>query len=791
MALPAVVVRILPAGRLCETSHGELILVREGYHRLPAPGCVVTVPEPGPASWNGVLRCHVVAATSCEFTPAAPADLSAALDAERACIAMRLEESRNGLVLQAPRPGGRPKPMHPDAPELLRIVSSGTGPAVVSLVLGEIMTREGRPEDATRVLLEAGRRFLGAGGTNLAVARALGKAGQPGHAVEVLAALVDRMERAPMTPSGTPRHAACAAFADRVRTELATVALNVAAAEASPAALPEHAREALQRLAKLPGTPGEELAKAVSLVARRPDLQRGVAMWRRLGFHVAPHRSAGEAVSLVLKPEPQNLGGLTGTILPGDVLVVHILDRSPAPGEVANLRTQLQEWARAQPSGRCVGVIIHPEVHDLANLYARLNNETELLLVPLDAAVLNEPEESAEDRVQGTLRYWILKQDLFQEMKAVTGHNFFGRRIDFLHLVQVLGAGHHVGLFGLRRVGKSSFLRELRNRASSHLVVLIDLQDPISEVAPLWYRLATSLRDAVAERDPNVAGSIDWRLGHLATLWVRASEGAVKAALEADLRSVLEASISRSSRFSRVLFAFDELEHQRDRDEDILVQLFAWLKAQAQYSNGRVQILASSAHPVVAHEPRLANRDNPLFGLLQHRYLVGFSPEELRDMLSRLGAQMGVEFEPEALDRIHSETAGHPWLARSLCSAIFHGHGNPRTITLGMVEGSVHPFLLDKRDFGRYVLDKLQREAPLEYEMLVQIAARQQAREPAPAEQTLQEGQLLMHLLDLGLVTAADAGYRVASALMRRWVLDRAAWDAVAAQRSRTPGGPE
>jgi hypothetical protein len=81
-------------------------------------------------------------------------------------------------------------------------------------------------------------------------------------------------------------------------------------------------------------------------------------------------------------------------------------------------------------------------------------------------AVLRE----AQDR-------FATRDDPYDEAKPVDDPAWFHGRADILdRLSMALQQGQHVGLFGLRKVGKTSLIKQLRNRAQELPVVYIDCQ---------------------------------------------------------------------------------------------------------------------------------------------------------------------------------------------------------------------------------------------------------------------------------------------------------------------------
>jgi hypothetical protein len=85
---------------------------------------------------------------------------------------------------------------------------------------------------------------------------------------------------------------------------------------------------------------------------------------------------------------------------------------------------------------------------------------------------------------------------------------------------------------------------------------------------------------------------------------------------------------------------------------------------------------------------------------------------------------MGVTYTSNSLARIYKETGGHPFITRQLCSRISkHFKERPLHVDVPKVVKGVEEFLFHDSDVFREIMDRLQRDFPVEKDLLLFIAS--------------------------------------------------------------------
>jgi hypothetical protein len=136
-------------------------------------------------------------------------------------------------------------------------------------------------------------------------------------------------------------------------------------------------------------------------------------------------------------------------------------------------------------------------------------------------------------------------------------------------------------------------------------------------------------------------------------------------------------------------------------------------------------------------------------------------------MIVVLGRGMSVYWESDALDEVHKETAGHPFLARTFCSFVAEQNSaRPLTVTKEMVRAAIPDFLHYHGDKLGQITELIQQIFPDEEKLLFQMA-----RDELPSEFS---DDALRHLQDYGLIIRRDGTYAITMNLLKRWLRRRA-----------------
>lgn len=306
--------------------------------------------------------------------------------------------------------------------------------------------------------------------------------------------------------------------------------------------------------------------------------------------------------------------------------------------------------------------------------------------------------------------------NLFERRDPVRARAFIGRRREVDAIAGRLLRGQTVGVFGLRKVGKSSLLQavaEVVDPAGAALAALggrarVSSDAPV-EALVVWLdvqSLVVRTRDAVAERlweglkerldatgiststaspqgEPTPGGPIA-----VATL---RDEGLSAEPLD-NLRRLLLAVLGRPEALP-VCFILDEYDllfegYGGEPAVAGVEQIFALLRSLGQM-NGRVSLALIGRDPVFIDQPHLNGFTNPLLGWVEPFHLGPFSDDDAAELLLRLGRRVGLECDQATIQLALRWTGGHPLLLREYGSAL-HEAGRTSRAALPISTETLH-----------------------------------------------------------------------------------------------------
>lgn len=281
-------------------------------------------------------------------------------------------------------------------------------------------------------------------------------------------------------------------------------------------------------------------------------------------------------------------------------------------------------------------------------------------------ALIPKSSVSVEEHRAGmrrAVRRVLASRDLYTGRNPVTGNNFFGRQELLQSLKASVLAGQSVGLFGLRRSGKTSVLKEFARRYSRDIAVLqLDLE-ALTDIADAPPALGRSIVDALRElKKSNASIWLGSEAEHVTPDFMGLSDRLVRVAQKnSDLNFVV---------------AIDELESlvpHLEESPDEMRRFFGSLRGAAQKADNLSLLLTGVTTRFFEQSMLSANSENPLFGFVDEVYLRPFIPVETSQLVKKLGRPMGLVWSEEALVRLHQAAGGFPFFVRDIASAVRTG----------------------------------------------------------------------------------------------------------------------
>jgi serine/threonine-protein kinase len=349
------------------------------------------------------------------------------------------------------------------------------------------------------------------------------------------------------------------------------------------------------------------------------------------------------------------------------------------------------------------------------------------------------------------IEQWLASQNLYDQRDPVTGERFYGRADLLRDLDRSLASGgSHVGLFGLRRIGKTSLLLELQARLARRPAVtplFLDLERS-TESAHVAARLGEELAAVLAGRsDLSLAAAR--RALALPDDWRALPAEIVIADLGDRLSNALRYGALAEHRLIVMLDEAEILLPSVNSPKSHVLELLRVFRAVAQETRQLTLVLAG-VNATPSESTTLAGEDNPLFGLLSIEYLGPLSSTECHEMIRGLGKKMQIRWDGPAIDKLVELVGAHPLLARLAASDVATMNPQrPLRPNLEMVDAAMRDFHRRRSDVFSQMVDSLRKYYPDEYDFLGIVAAGDIAFASAIADES---PTILNHLHGYGVL---------------------------------------
>lgn len=263
----------------------------------------------------------------------------------------------------------------------------------------------------------------------------------------------------------------------------------------------------------------------------------------------------------------------------------------------------------------------------------------------------------------------LASRNLYDETLPVTGADFFGRRKELTQLQDELRQGKVCGVFGLRKTGKTSLVKELGRRFTladeRRIFVLCDLESLPSENPRLRVEMIQELRQGFLAqfKDKGI------KRGPLAELPLEAGVGEFKRALKYCLSDC-------DRRAFQVVLALDEIEYlvgdaatlESSHRPEVPELLGALRSLVQEHSN--FNVVLSGITSSIVHRSDLYGVENPLFNWAKAYYIEPMTRSEINNLTIDVGRKMGITWTAGALDALYASSQGNVFMHRTLAARV-------------------------------------------------------------------------------------------------------------------------
>jgi len=350
-----------------------------------------------------------------------------------------------------------------------------------------------------------------------------------------------------------------------------------------------------------------------------------------------------------------------------------------------------------------------------------------------------------------------LKKDLY----------FFGRSALVLDLVNRHRTGEHVGLFGLRKCGKTSIIYAIERLmdSCSEAHISFDCEDPsIHQLRwhELLYKIATDYHSLKQSKKPKPDLS-------------RYDEINASQSFQEDVLSYY-----KSKKQKPILLIFDEIEriaprtgtsrHWREENDFLLF----WQSMRAFYQRYPeiLTYMLVGTNPSCVELPIISENDNPLFASIPPLYVPSFTVGQVREMVRKLGRYMGLQFDELFYAKLQEDFGGHPFLIRQVCSQINKSIVGQKPVMIDRAiyaEAKEH-FAITSSEYLQMITQVLREWYPDEYDMLCFLA---QDDNETFGQLASDNPALVKHLMGYELIQKGRSGYHFCIESVKAYLIEQ------------------
>jgi hypothetical protein len=381
------------------------------------------------------------------------------------------------------------------------------------------------------------------------------------------------------------------------------------------------------------------------------------------------------------------------------------------------------------------------------------DREARLIVAYTYDELLYTPQERVT--IVDRIKEYFYTRDLFAYDRPLQSDTyFFGRRQTIQSLYGKYKSGENACLFGLRKIGKTSVLLALRR--TMHLreepVVFLDCQATAFH-RKRWYEALYYIVDRLVK-------AVDARSCQRQNARLYDDKNASQA-FEDDLLAIRACVQDKP-----LLLILDEIENitfdispsdhwANDRDF-----IFFWQAIRATYQKnpGLLSCVISGVNPKAIETPTIQGYDNPIYRLVTPTYLGFFGVSEVKEMVSSIGAHMGMQFDDEVFTYLTDDYGGHPFLIRQVCSLIHCSLPVYRPVLVTRFYYKEQRDQLGRKlaDYIDLVVSVLRERYPDEYQLLEYLA---QGDHQTFGYYVDLSHAMIDHLVGYGLIQEASGRY--------------------------------
>ncbi len=323
-------------------------------------------------------------------------------------------------------------------------------------------------------------------------------------------------------------------------------------------------------------------------------------------------------------------------------------------------------------------------------------------------------------------------RDLFAFESPLKKDLYFFGRTDIIHkIVNRHRSNENSALFGLRKTGKTSLILKIERtlEKNDEKCILIDCQNT-SFHQRRWHETLYYIISLIRNKYKNDIDNYCESIG-AGKLKFRSEESYT----EKDASLIFEEEIRKLYRaFNNkgILLIFDEIERvtfelgESEHWSKGMDFIYFWqsLRSIFQKTDGVFSYLIVGTNALCIERALINGKDNPLFNSVPFNYIERFDTSQTKEMVTKLGSYLGLQFEESIFYRLTEDFGGHPFLIRHVCSLInsMVPIQRPHKVDRKLYENAKEEFKIRATSYFEMMLGVLQDYYPDELAMLEYLA---------------------------------------------------------------------
>ncbi len=417
----------------------------------------------------------------------------------------------------------------------------------------------------------------------------------------------------------------------------------------------------------------------------------------------------------------------------------------------------------------------------------RTENPDARLIVPFNINELNA--NFSINLFSNRLREFLYEKDLFGIAIPLRNDTlFFGK--DRTNIISELYArykqGEEGGLFGLRRIGKTSILNLLKLRIAQADGVAVYF-DCSSSHHFHWNEFLKHIVTTIVDEysvEKNENGNIIFDTKYeIDTTKERYNTGNAVQSFISDIKEIYTLLKNR-----RILVILDEIESisyttspsKWWSEENDALYFWQAIRTLIQMHGDYFSFIIAGVNPMCVEIQSINGYDNPIFGMFNPIYTSLFEYEDIKNMISSIGGRLGISFEDTVFAKMMEDYGGHPFLIRQVCSKINNELNDKRIERPTVISRYNYMSKYDEYRQGmtsiiEQILSVIENYYPKEFELLKRLAL--DGRNAFKKEIALGE-KGIQHLIGYCLIEKADGEYFIRIKSIEEYIKSKFIYDA-------------